>query len=134
MFILNMEKFLQLIKDSGSKITKPRKEVLSVLWENPKPVSLKVIHQKCSGIDFASVFRSINLFLDLEIVERINFGNKITLYELNRGKHHHHVICNVCGKIDRLDLCLLNNIEKMTNYQITEHSIEFVGICPDCLK
>lgn len=124
----------QIFKKKKLKLTQPRKEVAEVLLSSDKPVSLDEVHKKCPNADFSSVFRNIKLFESLGLVEEINFGDKKPCYEfLLDKKHHHHIRCEICGRIDRIDnICLVNKIEKETNYKVTHHVIEFTGICPQC--
>ncbi len=106
--------------------------MLEILTELRKPVTLSEIHEKCGDIDFASVYRSIKLFTELRIVHEISWGDKVLRYEMMEDDHHHHIVCKKCGKIERLDLCILDKVQNMTSFKIESHSFEFVGICPEC--
>ena len=127
-----MEKFLDVIRESGSKLTLPRKTVLEKLYSAPKPLTLKEIHHKCKQVDFASVYRSIKLFQEIGLVEEITFADKKTRYELVSNLHHHHIICSECGEIKDLPICVISEIKKLTKYKITKHTFEFLGLCPKC--
>ncbi|MFH0735970.1 MAG: Fur family transcriptional regulator [bacterium] len=130
-----MEEFIEILKKSGCKLTKNRKEIFEILLNLQKPISLKEIQNKCNNTDFASVYRIINLFFELKIVRKVNFGEKFLRYELETGKkHHHHLVCTKCGKVSLLDYCVVNEIEKLTKFKIEEHNMEFSGICPECTK
>ncbi len=129
-----MEKFFNILKESGSKLTPQRKEVLETLYNIGKPVTLKELHNSCKSIDFASIFRSIKLFQDIGLVDEINFADKKIRYELASKSHHHHIICSSCGEIKELPICLIAEIKKITNYKITKHIFEFMGLCPNCQK
>ena len=113
-----MENLMSLVKESGAKLTNPRKE----------------IHDECNNVDFASVYRSIKLFYELGIVNEINFADNKIRYELTNKKHHHHIICSECGEIKELPICILSEIESLTDYIITKHNLEFMGLCPKCKK
>jgi Fe2+ or Zn2+ uptake regulation protein len=127
-----MEKFLDAIKESGAKLTHPRKAVLEKLYLAPKPLTLKELHNKCKEVDFASVYRSIKLFHEISIVEEITFADKKIRYELVSNLHHHHIICSECGEIKELPVCIVAEIKKLTEYIITKHTFEFMGLCPKC--
>jgi Fe2+ or Zn2+ uptake regulation protein len=129
-----MEKIFNILKNSGSKLTPQRKVVLENLYITDKPVTLKELHNSCQSVDFASIFRSIKLFQDLGLVEEINFADKKIRYKLASKQHHHHIICSECGEISELPICLLSEIKKLTNYKITKHTLEFMGLCPSCQK
>ena len=129
-----MEKFIEILKSAGAKITPQRKLILEKLSESKNPTTLKELHIKCNSVDFASIYRSIKLFNELGIVEETNFADNKTRYELNSKQHHHHIICSDCGEINELPICLISEIKKSTNYKITKHNMEFMGVCPECQK
>ncbi len=129
-----MDLLLDIIKKAGYKITYGRKSVLEFLIKAGKPVSLKDIQCQIEDIDFASIYRIINLFLELKIVRKVNFGEKYLRYELEgeNFSHHHHIVCTKCGCIKRIDICFVSELEKETNYKILDHNMEFFGLCPTC--
>jgi Fe2+ or Zn2+ uptake regulation protein len=129
-----MDNYLKIIRDSGSKLTVPRKIVLTKLDKANKPLTLKEIHKRCGNVDFSSVYRSIQLFQELGLVDEINFADKKIRYELVSTLHHHHIICSSCGEIKELPICIISEIKKLTEYKITKHTFEFMGLCPKCQK
>lgn len=129
-----MQNLFLSLKKSGYKLTAPRKMLLKVFKKINKPMTLNEIHSECSSIDFASVYRSVKLFNEIGLVEEVNFADKKIRYELSNNSHHHHLLCTKCGEIKELPVCILSEIEKLTNYTITKHTFEFIGICPNCKK
>lgn len=127
-----MQNFIQTLKENGAKLTFPRKNTLECLFEHNRPLTLKEIHEYCSNIDFASVYRTIKLFDEIGIVEEIIFADKKVRYKLISNNHKHHIICSNCGEIKELPICFISEIKKITNYKITKHTLEFMGLCPDC--
>ena len=59
-------------------------------------------------------------------------------YEFNHGDHHHHhLICRICQKVETLDLCVVDALERLVKqrgYAEITHQLEFFGICPDCQR
>jgi len=131
-----MELIIDKLKKSGYKITHGRKAVIEYLLKYKKPVSLKEIKNEIKDIDFASIYRIINLLLKLKIVRKVNFGEKYLRYELEDENftHHHHVVCIKCGCIKKIDFCFVEKMEKETNYKILDHNMEFFGLCPNCIN
>ena len=129
-----MENLVNVLRESGAKLTFPRKLIIENLQTKSKPLTLKEIHNLCKKVDFTSVYRSIKLFEELGIVEEIVFADKKVRYKIVSNIHHHHIICSECGEIKELPICLLSEIKKITNYKITKHTLEFLGICPACQK
>jgi len=129
-----MEKYIDFLKERGYKLTNQRKLVLKIMYESTSPLTLAEIHSKSKKkIDFSSVYRIVKLFSEIKLVNEFNAGDKNFRYELMRSsKHVHHIICENCGNILNLDVCYSKEIEKLTKYKILKHSMEFIGLCPDC--
>ena len=127
-----MENYLVQLKESGAKLTQPRKMVLERLSLSNKPLTLRQIHARCNDVDFASIYRSIKLFKEIGLVNEIIFADKKIRYKLQSNDHNHHILCSNCGEIQELPICLLSEIKKLTNYTITSHTLEFLGLCPNC--
>lgn len=128
-----MENLKVKIRDNGFKLTRPRELVLEVLDNSKQPLTLNEIHLKINDIDFASVYRNIKLFKSLELVSEVLYGDKTPRYELKEKVHRHHVVCARCGKVKKVDICLIDTVEKNTGFKIIDHSVVMRGICPDCL-
>jgi Fur family zinc uptake transcriptional regulator len=129
---MQMNKYLQILKDSGSKITKPRKKILQIILDMKKPFTVSEVHRHCEGIDFASVYRTIKLFHSIGIVKLLDMTNKTYHYEISGGKHVQKIICTECGRTKEIDLKVLKQIERSTEFILTDHSIIFQGTCVDC--
>lgn len=93
---------------------------------------------KCTSIDRASVYRTIQLFERLGIVQRLQVGWKYKL-ELTDvfHQHHHHATCVRCGKTTLLpeDAALekrLKTITKNSSFLLQSHQLELSGLCPAC--
>lgn len=131
-----MSQYIEKLKKAGVRFTRPRRIVLDVLRHAKQPLSMKEMHKRIGKkADLASVYRTINLFQELGIVREVPLGEGYQRYELTEeGRHHHYVLCTVCGKLENIDLCLLERVENMTNYKILSHSMEFQGICDNCYR
>jgi len=135
----------------GYRLTKPRKAVLGVLNETSKHLSAEdiylAIHKSYTDIGFATIYRTLDLLVKMNLVNRFEFGDGKARYELiyeqeEEPTHHHHLICTRCGKvIDYSDFIeeetkLIERIEcelsKKYNFRIDRHIIQFYGLCDDC--
>ena len=93
------DRLYNTLKGSGYSVTHPRKQVFEELLSSG-PVTTATLSQKCAEIlDRATVYRTISLFEQLGIVNRIWHGFKSQL-ELSEifTPHHHHATCQNCGK------------------------------------
>ena len=123
---------------SGLSLTKPRLLVFNVLSEYG-PLSMKELVERIDGaIDRASVYRIINVFEEINVVNRINIGWKYKI-ELSESfnSHHHHLNCLRCGKIidiepPKLVEASIGDLAKNYHFEIKSHQLDITGICHEC--
>jgi Fur family ferric uptake transcriptional regulator len=121
----------------GYRMTKPRQEIFNVLCHAPQSVLeiMSNLQKKKLQIDKVTVYRTLTSFVKLGIVEETQFKDKISVYELADQKHHHHVVCDTCGKIEDIELdenLLEEAAKKSSTFQIKSHHLEFFGLCRKC--
>lgn len=130
------------LKSKGVKLTLARKSILEVLFKAGQPISaediLSQLKKKKSVPDRATVYRQVNFLNEANIISELDFGDGKKRYEFDFKKHHHHLICLNCGKIEDftplLDLEKEEvNISKNKGFKVSYHSLEFFGTCKDCL-
>lgn len=133
-----INKFRQLLKDSGHQVTKAREATFRLLL-HPEPQSLnQIIAQAAGSVDRVSIYRNIDLFEKLGIVHRIYVGWKYKI-ELSDEftAHHHHLSCLNCGAmIDIGDEKHLDDfiarIAAEYNFAPRRHQFEIDGYCAEC--
>src|SRR6266545_4326582 len=92
------DNFKQILRDHHQSITGPRMAVFEALL-GEEPLSMRELAEKVRGIDRASVYRAIDLFERLGIVQRLNTGWKYKLELTDKfAEHHHHLTCVNCGR------------------------------------
>ncbi len=85
----------------------------------------------------ATIFRSLDLLTSLGLVERVDLPDGSHAYvACQPAEHHHHVVCDRCGRSDEVaDLGLspiLRRVEAQTGYRIERHRLELFGVCAPC--
>lgn len=134
----DIEEFKVILNSRSQRITAPRLDILGILKSNHHPLTISEIHNKISNkkIDLATVYRTINLFVQLNIVNEIDFKDEFKRYELVYDRHHHHhIVCKKCRKVENVETCVLIELEKLLNkkgYTDISHSLEFFGVCGKC--
>ncbi len=127
-----------LLKAHGYSVTAPRRFVCELLW-NREPQSMRELQQRLGGaIDRASLYRTIDLFEQLGIVQRIYIGWKYKI-ELSDSfsHHHHHISCLECGKIvaiteeDAIE-DLITKLAAKHGFAAQSHQLEIRGVCAHC--
>ena len=138
-------------QDAGFRITLPRQAILEALTNNStKHLSAEEIyfevHKRYPGIGLTTVYRTLEILVNMGLVFRFDFGDGKSRYELLQGPnavtHHHHLVCTNCGRvIDYTEFIeqekgLLDKIEKVLSekykFNIKSHQIQFSGLCEKC--
>ena len=135
----------------GYRITVGREAILDVLTKANKHLCADEIHIKVRSlypsIGLTSVYRTLEILVNMGLVLKFDFGDGRARYELAEGSkasHHHHLICTRCNRVidytefidDEVEL--LRRTEKGLsdnyNFKITNHLIQFYGLCDKCAK
>jgi Fur family ferric uptake transcriptional regulator len=84
----------------------------------------------------ATIFRALDLFTSLELVERVDLPGGDHAYVACDPVHHHHAICTGCGRsldVDDLGLAgALAEIGRRSGFRVTAHRLEIFGLCAAC--
>ncbi|MCS6988094.1 MAG: transcriptional repressor [Chloroherpetonaceae bacterium] len=134
-----MNKYAALLRQRDLKATRARVRMLELLDNAAKPMTAQEIHAKIADrkTDLATVYRSLNKFADAGLIARVQLGDAFVRFELVK-RHHHHIVCNSCGKIFPIDLCnlaeLSDEIARKTGFRNIEHQVVFRGECQDCAQ
>lgn len=129
------------LKKAGLKITLPRLKILQIL-ENARDHHLsaediyKILIEAGEDIGLATVYRVLTQFEEANLVIRHNFTEGHSVFELDSGAHHDHLVCVKCGHVEEF---IDSEIEKrqqqvaeQAGFSITDHSLNIYGICKDC--
>ena len=127
-----------LLKNHGLKITSARIAVLSVLENNPLPLSAERIYEftKKEGLNLSTVYRTLNSFVEAGLVKKEINQDKESIFSLESEEDNHVLICTKCHKTVKLEGCPYHEvneaIESQTGFVLQDHNTEIYGICPDC--
>lgn len=143
-----MEERVKQIKQQLSahnyKLTPQREATVRVLLENEEAhLSAEdvylLVKEKAPEIGLATVYRTLELLSDLQIIHKLNFGDGVTRYEFRQEgaeHHHHHLLCLNCGAVDEIMEDLLTpieaKVEREFDFHIVDHHLTFHGICHRC--
>lgn len=146
---LDREGFANLLREKRLKVTTQRLAVLTVLSQKADShltaeEIYDLVREGNPEIGLATVYRTIQLLLELKIIDRIHLDDGYVRYELGHvyededSHHHHHLICVKCGRVMSFQGDLLEEFEKnmegKTGFQIQDHDVKLYGYCADCLK
>ncbi len=89
-------------------------------------------------VGIASVYRAVDQLADLRLVQRVDIGDGVARYEPAHAgaDHHHHLVCDDCGKVEAFsDPALEQAIERVAGtrgYDMDAHEVVLHGACGDC--
>lgn len=143
--VFTMENLKQKLQERQHKMTPQRQVVLQIFLDHPgEHLSAEDVHgilrSMKSEIGLATVYRSLELLSDLGILQKMEFGDGCSRYEVNttdpKAHHHHHLICTNCGKVIEFEDDLLEHLEQdisvKSGFKIRDHQVKFYGICKEC--
>ena len=130
------DSFKSMLTSAGHSVTKARLAVFSAL-SGHEPLGMHQLVEKASGVDRASVYRAIELFERLGIVQRINTGWKYKLELSDKfAAHHHHLTCTHCGRTVAMNEHeleeLIAKLAAAYDFAPASHQIEIQGLCGRC--
>lgn len=143
----NQEQFKELLKKNGLKVTNQRIEILEVLSSRPgehltAEEIYDVVREKYQDIGLATVYRTIQMLSELDLIDKLNLDDGYVRYEISNkhheegGHHHHHLICLDCGNIYTFQDDLLETLEtrigESLGFDVVDHEVKLYGHCKNC--
>lgn len=131
---------MDALNEAGYRITEPRRAVSRLIAGRRGHFTAAdlVADARSSrlGVGRATVFRALDLFEGLGVVERLDLPSGEHAYVPCEPIHHHHVICSRCGRTEEIDDpgidAVTGSIGRRTGYRIDAHRLELFGLCPAC--
>lgn len=142
----DIQKIISKLKKSGYKLTPQRQAIVDIITESVgKHLTVEeifdIVKVRRPEIGLATVYRTIMLMHEENIITRLDLKDGTARYELTRTDEehtHHHLVCIKCSKVYEFMGDLLDPLEeeigKKYNFKILDHSLKFYGICNECAK
>ncbi|MGB5440904.1 MAG: ferric iron uptake transcriptional regulator [Gammaproteobacteria bacterium] len=129
------------LRKVGLKVTLPRVKILDILegsgarHQSAEDV-YKVLLESGEDIGLATVYRVLTQFESAGLVKRHHFEGGHSVFELDQGEHHDHILCVKCGRVDEFIDEIIEqhqrDIAVRLGYELTDHSLYLYGICSAC--
>lgn len=128
----------QDLRKAGLKVTLPRIKILELL-ENAENHHMsaedvyKALASQGEDVGLATVYRVLTQFEQAGIVERHNFENNLSVFEIVQEEHHDHLVCDVCGKIVEFKNSFIEEeqqrVANENGFKLAGHSLVLYGVC-----
>ncbi len=129
------------LKKAGLKNTQPRRRILEIMDKDVNHhMSAEDIYRELieagEEIGLATVYRVLTQFEEAGLIVRHHFEGGQSVFELDHGEHHDHLVCVKCNRVEEFVDEMIEKrqeeIAKKSGYEITDHSLNIYGICGDC--
>jgi Fur family transcriptional regulator, ferric uptake regulator len=139
-----LDRIKKQLHSSSYKLTPQREATVRVLLENEEDhLSAEdvylLVKEKSPEIGLATVYRTLELLTELKVVDKINFGDGVSRYDLRKegaAHFHHHLVCMECGSVEEIQEDLLEDVETIVEekwkFLVKDHRLTFHGICRNC--
>lgn len=129
------------LRKVGLKVTLPRMKVLRILEaEQSHHLSAEEVFQQLKKSDeevgLATVYRVLAQFEEAGLVIRHNFEGGHSVFEIDQGEHHDHLVCIKCNRVEEFVDDVIERrqceIARAAGFEITDHSLTIYGVCTQC--
>jgi Fur family ferric uptake transcriptional regulator len=126
---------------AGHRAGGARGEVLALLARQRCVLSAQAIHDQLRegdrAVGLASVYRALDVLTGLKLVHRIDVGGTACYEPADpSGEHHHHAICDRCGRMSAFEDSdlerVIADLGRRLGYDVDAHDVVLRGACPDC--
>jgi Fur family ferric uptake transcriptional regulator len=132
----------QILNISSQRVTPQRTLLLDLLRRSGGHVDADELYQRArkknSRISLSTVYRNLQLFKKLGLIEERHFDEEHHHYEVKSGEEHQHLLCIGCGKVVEFDYPAVNRFRKdigrKYDFDITGVEVHLMGLCSDCRK
>lgn len=131
------------LREAGLKATVPRVKILEIMEQSKvRHFSAEDIYKALldegEEVGIATIYRVLTQFESAGLVTRHHFEGGISVFELDHGEHHDHILCIKCGKVEEFVDSVIEQRQKViaeeAGFSMTDHSLNIYGICKDCQK
>ena len=126
------------LKSSGLKATLPRIKILEVFQQTAQrhltaEDVYKVLLADGSDVGLATVYRVLMQFEQAGLLSRNHFESGKSVFELNEGKHHDHLVCIDCGRVEEFFDAEIEKrqraVAQSRGFDLQEHALSLYAVC-----
>jgi len=124
----------------GHPLTAQRRLLLELLRDAQGHIDAKELYRRASAKDEsispATVYRTLNLFKELGLVDEMRLGKVRCYYEIKQSQGHQHLVCQGCGKVIEFQnphfKKLINAVQREHGFNVKKAELYLEGYCPGC--
>jgi Fur family ferric uptake transcriptional regulator len=121
-----------------SRRTEQRAAILDALRASDRAVTAQELHGELDGVGLATVYRNLQRLAESGDADTLRRDNGEVAFLICGGGHHHHLTCRVCGRVEEVRDCRLEDWAREVaaghGFSQVEHQAELVGLCAGCSR
>lgn len=130
-----------MANEKKQRLTRQRKTILEELRKVTSHPTAEEIYQMVKvhlpNISLGTVYRNLDVLSLSGEIQKVDVDGNRLRFDGNPKKHY-HIKCIKCGRVDDLhdmpEINITKAMRETTDWEITEHNLDFLGICPSCMK
>jgi Fur family ferric uptake transcriptional regulator len=130
----------QTVQMQGHFLTAQRRLLLELIRDSEGHLDAKELYQRARARDKsigpATVYRNLNLFKQLGLIDERRLGKVCCYYEIKKSSEHHHLVCQKCGKIIEFQnpyfQQLIETVQREQGFKVTKAELCLEGYCEHC--
>jgi Fur family ferric uptake transcriptional regulator len=129
---------LRQLSERGFRETSARRAIVETVLSKDGQFNARQLHEELRrwGVGRATVFRTLDLLVELGILNRLHTDDRCSSYIVCADQHHHHLVCERCGAVQEVsDARIERSVRAMAieaGFRAREHHLEIVGSCREC--
>jgi Fur family ferric uptake transcriptional regulator len=138
---IEQKEIVKKLRTEGFRLTRARQSIIDILSTGTVPLSLadikKNLEKKDVKADRTTIYREVLFLKGKNMLCEIPIGRGKKGYKVCQDKHHHHLICVRCNRVEpvvlRRTLSIQENeISRRKDFKVLDHLLEFYGLCGNC--
>lgn len=133
-----------MLEQAELRPTRQRTAILERLARSAQPITAQDLHAKLQsaatsterGPGLATVYRTLQALADAGLARTFPAGEGELAYKLCAPEHHHHLICERCGRVEEIPSCEMEGwaaqIATKRGFSVTSHQADIYGLCANC--
>ena len=131
----------ETLSGAGYRRGGAREAVIELLDRQPCALSVLDIEDRLRAgagrtVGRASIYRAVDELVSLDLLTRVDVGDGVARYEPQRSHHHHHLVCDGCGRLepfedDALERAIRGLADRVS-FDISDHDVTLHGCCENC--
>ena len=129
------------LKGKGLKLTPQRRLIIDIIHDSEEHLTaeeiLDYVQARLPGVNKSTVYRTLELLEELGCVFKNELGDRFIYHHAEEG-HHHHLVCQICGRSIECNESLFLPVERALDeeygFQADFKHMLINGICRDCRR